>query len=88
MTWELGGRTTPTDSRSKRNRASRRGGQVLTRARSATYRNGLPNRVRSRMPCGPDGRTVLTDPEALNSCNESVVERGSIWGLSYRIQMP
>jgi hypothetical protein len=25
------------------------------------------------MPRGPDGRTVLTDPEALNSCNEPVV---------------
>jgi transposase-like protein len=26
--------------------------------------NGLPNRVRSRMPRGPDGRTVLTTPDA------------------------
>ena len=25
--------------------------------------NGLPNRVRSQMPRGPDGRTVLTDPD-------------------------
>src|SRR6202035_3122846 len=41
--WEPGGRTTPTDSRSKRIRASRRGGQLLTRARSATYKNGLPS---------------------------------------------
>jgi transposase-like protein len=24
------------------------------------------------MPLVPDGRTVLTDPEALNSCNDSV----------------
>jgi hypothetical protein len=31
--WEPGGRTTPTDPRSKRIRASRRGGQVQTRAR-------------------------------------------------------
>jgi hypothetical protein len=26
--------------------------------------NGLPNRVRSRMPRGPDGRTVITNPDA------------------------
>ena len=50
-----------------------RGGQVLTRARSATYKNGLPSRVRSRMPRDPDGLTVLTSPETLNSCNGPVV---------------
>src|SRR5579875_1775656 len=31
--------------------------------------------VRSRMPRGPDGRTVLTKPEALNSCNGPVMRR-------------
>jgi transposase-like protein len=31
--------------------------------------------VCSRMPLVPDGRTVLTEPEALNGCNDSV--RGS-----------
>jgi transposase-like protein len=31
------------------------------------------------MPRGPDGRTVLTDPEALNSYKEPVVECGSIY---------
>ena len=31
------------------------------------------------MPRVPDGRTVLTDPEALNSCNGPVAGRGSIW---------
>src|SRR5204862_6535626 len=80
-----GGRTTPTDPRSKRNRASRRGGQVLTRARSATYKNGLPNRVRSRMPRGPDGRTVLTRPYTLNTCNGPIGGRSDIYRLSYRI---
>jgi transposase-like protein len=28
------------------------------------------------MPLVPDGRTVLTDPEALNSCNDPVRELG------------
>ena len=34
--------------------------------------NGLPACVCSRMPHIPDGRTVLTEPEALNGCNGSV----------------
>ena len=45
-----GGQTTPTDSRSQRIRASRRGGQLLTRARSPTYKNGLPTCVAPRYP--------------------------------------
>ncbi len=41
---ELAGRkTTETDSRSQRSRASRRGGQVLTRARSSRYRAACPS---------------------------------------------
>ena len=35
--------------------------------------NGLPACVCSRMPHIPDGRTVLTKPEALNRCNGSVM---------------
>jgi len=35
--------TTETDTRSQRNRASRRGGQVLTRARSSLYRSACPS---------------------------------------------
>jgi hypothetical protein len=31
------------------------------------------------MPRDPDGRTVLTDPEALNSCNGPVAGRGGFW---------
>jgi hypothetical protein len=59
-----GGQTTTTDSRSKRIRVSRRGGQVLTRARGATYMNGLPGlRLLPDAPV-PDGRTVLTSPDA------------------------
>ena len=32
------------------------------------------------MPLVPDGRTVLTEPEALNSCNDSVA--GTRWHLA------
>src|ERR1700722_10218498 len=45
------GYTTTTDSRSRRNRASRRGGQLLTRARSSTYKIGLPAPSCSRRLC-------------------------------------
>jgi hypothetical protein len=41
--------TTPTDTRSQRSRTSRRGGQLLTRARSPLSKNGLPIHV-PRMP--------------------------------------
>jgi hypothetical protein len=46
------GHTTPTDSRSQRNRASRRGGQILTRALSSSYVTGLPSLRAPRCP-GP-----------------------------------
>lgn len=36
------GNTTTTDSRAQRNRAGRRGGQLLTRARGSSYKTGLP----------------------------------------------
>ena len=42
------GDTTTTDPRSRRNRASRRGGQLQTRAHSSTYENGLPTLSCSR----------------------------------------
>ena len=42
--------TTTTDSRSQRNRAGRRGGQLLTRARGSSYKNGLPTRSAPRCP--------------------------------------
>ena len=48
--WETGGQTTPTDSRSQRIRASRRGGQLLTQARSSSNKTGLPDHVCSQMP--------------------------------------
>jgi hypothetical protein len=46
------GHTTPTDSRSQRIRASRRGGQILTRARSSSFDTGLPSLRATRCP-GP-----------------------------------
>ena len=51
------GDTTTTDSRSQRNRASRGGGQLQTRARSSTYENGLPTLSCSRRLV-PDGRAT------------------------------
>ncbi len=63
MGGRAGGSTTPTDSRSQRTRASRRGGQVLTRARSPSnvHRPARP----ALLPDAPvpDGRTVLLDPD-------------------------
>ena len=44
--------------------------------------NGLPSRVRSRMPRGPDGRTVLTSPDA----SDSPTGRGR--GSIYRRSIP
>lgn len=60
------GRTTPTDSRSQRSRTSRRGGQLLTRARSPSCKNGLPMLVPNDAPV-PDGRTVRPAPGGLAS---------------------
>jgi hypothetical protein len=64
MAGRAGGQTTTTDSRSKRIRVSRRGGQVQTRARGASNDYGLPDL--RLLPDGPvpDGRTVLTNPDA------------------------
>ena len=58
----LGG-TTPTDTRSQRSRTSRRGGQLLTRARGPLSKNGLPIRVPRGAPV-PDGHTVCPAIEA------------------------
>src|SRR4029453_9896944 len=59
------GHTTPTDSRSQRIRASRRGGQILTRAHGSSYVAGLPSLRAPRCP-GPGwshhsaSRTAMT----------------------------
>jgi hypothetical protein len=51
------GDTTPTDSRSRRNRASRRGGQLLTRAHGSSNRSACPH-LRAPGASVPDGRTI------------------------------
>jgi hypothetical protein len=51
------GETTPTDPRAQRNRASRRGGHLTTRARSPSHNTGLPTCFTPSAPV-PDGRTV------------------------------
>src|SRR5579875_1310274 len=52
-------------------------GRPTTNTRSRRNARDRPAQpcVRSRMPRGPDGRTVLTKPEALNSCNGPVMRR-------------
>src|SRR5690554_6696176 len=55
------GDTTTTDSRSRRNRASRRGGQLLTRARSSSYTSACPH-IRAPGASVPDGRTIHRNP--------------------------
>jgi Transposase, Mutator family len=49
--------TTPTDSRSQRNRVSRRGGQLLTRAHGSWNRSACPH-LRAPGASVPDGRTI------------------------------
>lgn len=56
------GDTTTTDPRSQRNRASRRGGHLLTRARSSTCKVGLPA-LRAPGASVSDGRTIRRDHE-------------------------
>nr|WP_308429022.1 alpha/beta hydrolase [Streptomyces brasiliensis] len=51
------GETTPTDPRSQRILAGRRGGQLPTRAHSPSFNTGLPM-LNPRMAPGLDGRTV------------------------------
>src|SRR6266446_1960977 len=57
LTTGAAGDTTPTDSRSRRNRASRRGGQLTKRARSSSYRSACPH-LRAPGASVPDGRTI------------------------------
>ncbi len=74
-----GGQTTPTDSRSQRIRASRRGGQLLTRARSPSNKTGLPDHVCSRMPLS---RTVAPySPTQTSKTSRRSRVTGGIWPL-------
>ena len=54
------GGTTTTDPRSQRNRAGRRGGQLLTRARSSSSTSACPRFVLPDAPI-PDGQTIRQD---------------------------
>jgi hypothetical protein len=62
---QLAGKTTPTDSRSRRIRASRRSGHLLTRAQSPPNETSLPIHVCLKAPLSRNGRTVLTAPDAI-----------------------
>src|SRR5215203_3794553 len=82
---EQAGQTTPTDPRSQRIRASRRGGQVLTRTQGPSNMNGLPD-LRS-LPDAPvpDGRTVLTNRTPAAPRRSWVT--GGIYAVSYRLRI-
>ena len=56
------GDTTTTDSRAKRNRAGRKGGQLLTRAQGSLYKSGLPTSSCSRHPLSRMG-SPYADPK-------------------------
>jgi hypothetical protein len=70
------GETTPTDPRSRRNRASRRGGQLLTRAHGPPNKNGLPDLFSPRCP---SSRTVAPYSPAsrLQTLDRSWAEAGT-----------
>ena len=55
------GDTPTTDSRSQRNRASRRCGQLLTRARSSSCASACPH-LRAPGASVPDARSIYPDP--------------------------
>jgi hypothetical protein len=74
------GNTTPTDPRSQRNRAGRRGGQLLTRARGSSNRTACPHHVLP-VPLVPDGRTIRRNQNG--SSRTSKAPRSS-----YRIPTP
>jgi Transposase, Mutator family len=88
------GETTPTDPRSRRNRASRRGGQLLTRAHGPPNKNGLPDLFSPRCP---SSRTVAPYSPAsrLQTLDRSWAEAGtgtfipvtnSIESLNYQLR--
>ena len=71
------GDTTTTGSRSRRNRASCRGGQLQTRARSSTFGSACPH-LRAPGASVPDGRTIR--------CNHGNRSGTSAPLISYRLQ--
>ena len=55
------GEMTPTDPRAQRNRASRRGGHLTTRARSPSHNTGLPTLLHSQRPCPGQSHRMPTN---------------------------
>src|SRR5574340_1246626 len=56
------GQSTPTDSRSRRIRTSRKGGHLLTRARGPSCKHGLPIPIPHRCPCPGRSHRTTTRP--------------------------
>ncbi len=85
--WEPGGRTTPTDPRSTAHPGKSQG-RPSTNTGSKPIEQTRPAQPAFAPGCPvPDGRTVLTNPDAHNSCNASR-RRGGICCLSYRPPTP
>ena len=57
------GEATPTDPRAQRNRAGRRGGQLLTRALGPLNKIGLPTLLHSQRPCPGRSHRTPTNPD-------------------------
>src|SRR5690242_21156584 len=64
------GDTTTTDPRSRRNRAGRRGGQLLTRARGSSNGSACPRFVLPA-PRSPDGHTIREDHAIPTGCSSA-----------------
>src|SRR4051794_20484019 len=64
------GDTTTTDPRSRRNRAGRRGGQLLTRARGSSSGSACPRFVLPA-PRSPDGHTIREDHAIPTGCSSA-----------------
>jgi hypothetical protein len=88
------GTTTPTDPRSRRIRASRRGGQLLTRARSPSSKSGLPILRSSQRPCPgssqptrptaagqPGAPPFILDTNPLELLNREIGRRTNVVGI-------
>ena len=82
---EQPGGTTETDSRSQRNRASRGGGQVLTRARSSSCKSGLPWLGSSDHP-GPDPRRLRPLQRAGQGDTDFIPDTNLVESINYQLR--